>query len=624
MQKSAQSSYAPSSPITSQPLIGTLKFSFILLIFIILCSACGQTGESTDKTQWSQSDGIPDNEDIVSIQIEPAAIILKAGQTMQFSVHAVAKSGHEYLNPSLNWQVDDSKVAALQSDRQVYAVAEGTATIQAQWQGITSNPVEVIVPGDPMFEQQWHLKNIGQNGGTYGEDINVEPVWRGGHKGQSVLVAVVDDGLEAQHADLAANFSELSWNYADFSNDPSTGVHGTAVAGLVAARDSNGIGGLGVAPRAQLAGYNLLENYSTINEADAMLRHADQVAVSNNSWGAVDGTGELFRSYQPWREAVQTGATQGRQGKGVIYVWAAGNGGRMEIDNSNYDGQANNRYVMAVAAVGDDGVRAGYSEQGANLWLAAPSRGYSGQGLLTTDRTGERGFNASVTHWDVAEKDFTRYFSGTSAAAPVVSGVAALVVDANPALTWRDVRLILARTARVNDPNDADWQSNQGLEHRYPINHKYGFGVPDASKAVALAQTWQPVSQEYQYHSPVLWAETAIPDNDSNGIISNLYIPEDLVIEFVEVVFDASDHGNQGDLSVSLTAPSGTQSILAQAHSCRAEPCSSRYINWVFGDARHLGESSLGNWQLHVNDTRAGYTGSLRSWSLRVYGRKNG
>ena len=597
------------------------RFVHILLIFLFFCHGCGGGSSAGSGEPDPSSNVIPPEETLASLQIKPAAAVLKAGKFAEFELVATTESGKTYFNVEAEWTLDRVDVATFQSGQKVYASGSGTAVLLAQRDGVQINPVDIIVPSDPLFFQQWHLKNVGQNGGLAGIDVNVEPVWRGGIKGQLTHVAVVDDGIEIGHVDLVDNAVESkSWNYLRFKNDPTSGVHGTAVAGIIAARDGNNIGGAGIAPRVGLSGFNLLENYNTINEADAMLRHADIVAVSNNSWGAIDSTGELFRANDTWQQAVKAGAQQGRGGLGLVYVWAGGNGGRFEVDNSNFDGQANNRYVIAVSAIGDDGVRAGYSEQGANLWLTAPSRGYSGQGLVTTDRSQDKGFNASNNIWDLPDKNFTQFFSGTSASAPMVAGVAALVLDANPKLSWRDVRVILARTATKNDAQDSDWTVNRA-PFGYAINHKYGFGMVNGYAAVQLALNWQPIGPELLYESEIQWVNRPIADNSTVGESAKIYVPQNLIVDYVTVVFDASDHESQGDLEVTLESPAGTQSILAHSHLCRNEPCGSRYINWQFGTVRHLEENALGEWNLTVKDLRENFQGTFRSWSLQIYGR---
>lgn len=472
---------------------------------------------------------------------------------------------------------------------------------------------------DPFFSDQWHILNTGQAGGTAGEDLNVSPVWSMALRGEGIRIAVVDDGLEIDHEDLATNMATgLSHNYLDGSSTPATGKHGTAVAGVIAARDFNDLGLRGIAPRANLVGYNLLQALTDSNEADAMTRGMVDVHVSSNSWGAPDDA-DLHATSLPWRNAITTGLNQGRNGLGILYVWAAGNGRQID-DNSNYDGYANNRGVIAVCAVGDDGIHAVYSEAGANLWVCAPSRSdiNVGHGISTTDNAGASGFNTTGAP-NYTNLSYSNQYTGTSAATPGVSGVIALMLQANPALGWRDVRLILAQTARKVDPTHPDWVTNgAGLD----INHSYGFGVADAGAAVAAALGWGNVGAEVT-HQAAASPSLAIPDNDPVGVSDTLAIGASGIaeIEYIEVTFTAADHTFAGDLEIILTNnTTGTVSRLAGVHTCPGLVCTP-HNGWVFGTARHLGEAADGNWTLTVADQVAVDVGTFQSWGLKFYGR---
>ncbi len=480
---------------------------------------------------------------------------------------------------------------------------------------------------DPFYLYQWHLNNTGQTCGTPGEDIHVTSVWNT-YKGSGVRVALVDDGLEIAHPDLTANVITGSSGSYDYRvpgyGDPTGGAHGTSVAGVVAARDLNNYGVRGVAPRASVVGYNLLQALTSSNEADAMTRDRSINSISSNSWGAPDGNGTLDAPDNLWRSAILDGLQNGRGGRGLIYIWAGGNGA--PIDNSNYDGQANNRGVIAVAATNDVGTQTSYSERGANLWVSAPAGETCGNAIVTTDRSGNGGYNPLQTGGsDFADHDYTKCFNGTSAAAPVVSGVVALMLEANPALTWRDVRLILAQSARKNDATNSEWTSGalSPAGTAYHFNHKYGFGVIDAQAAVTLANAWTNVGSELTSPTTTATPNLAIPDNDCNGVSNTVTVSGSGInkIEWVEITFSAADHTYSGDLDITLTSPSGAVSQLAEMHSCPAG-CTA-YSAWIFGSARHLGEAADGNWTLTVKDEAAQDVGTFQSWSLKFYGRAN-
>jgi proprotein convertase subtilisin/kexin type 2 len=511
----------------------------------------------------------------------------------------------------------------------------------------SSNPTPNTPSGDPLYGDQWHLKNIGQAGagsaGFAGEDVNAEPVWNSctdaSCRGEGVRVAVVDDGLEIGHEDLSTNVvAGASYDYTSGDNDPSptdgVSAHGTAVGGIIASRDGNDLGGRGVAPRAELVGYNLLQSTSLgSDEGDAMTRGGAAIYISSNSWGAPDGTGRVAASSSIWQDAINSGLTNGRNGRGTIYIWAAGNGNQAQIngnvvepiDNSNHDGQANYRGVMAVGAVTDRGVKSSYSEQGANLWLAAPGGEFcSTHTITTTDLSGTDGINNadSAGNGDYGNSNYTRCMNGTSSATPVVSGVVALVLQANPNLGWRDVRAVLAQSARKNDAGDSDWATNGA---NYNINHKYGFGVPDAEAAVQLAKTWTNYPAEVTPAVSIRTPNAPIPDGDATGVSDTATITGSGIskIEWVEVTFSATKDAASrdlfyGDVEVTLTSPAGTASRLADTHSCPSG-CSP-YSSWRFGSARHLGEAADGNWVLTVKDRLSQDTGTFDSWQLKIYG----
>lgn len=183
--------------------------------------------------------------------------------------------------------------------------------------------------------------------GTASIDLNVLPAWNAGHFGQGVRIAIVDDGIEIAHEDLASNMGANIWsrNYvsgAPSSTDPSYNTdatfnpygHGTSCAGIAAARLGNGLGGSGVAPFATLVGYNYTADQRTSSELDAMTLHAVDVSVSSNSWGATDGRGKLDASDSGWSGAVDIGLATGRNGLGTVYTWAAGNGRQVNITPS--------------------------------------------------------------------------------------------------------------------------------------------------------------------------------------------------------------------------------------------------------------------------------------------------
>ena len=512
----------------------------------------------------------------------------------------------------------------------------------------------VLAVNDPLFPSQWHLSNTGQQGGVPGEDIRISSAWARAQKGTGIRIHVTDDGMETAHEDLAPNvLSGQSYNFLNITNgcgqqyqctpngrpanDPAPTRpdhnHGTAVSG-VAAASGNNLGGRGAAPSAQLVGYNLTAfNSQDSTDAVAMIHNGMFAHINNNSWGPTDGTGQLIDAGPLWKTAVQNGVVTGRAGLGTLYTWAAGNGGTNLLtdnrDNSNYDGYANYRYVLAICAVNAQGRKARYSEKGANLLVCAPSSDDDLPGITTTDRTGTVGYNTGSDPDNITDADYTNGFGGTSAATPLVTGVIALVLQANPNLTWRDVRLLLAETARRNDPGDSDW-AEFGLNSRgarYHHNHKYGFGVIDAEAATQRALTWTNVGPLRAVTTARRVPNIPITDNSATGVSDTLSVSASGIthIEFIEVTFSASDHTYFGDLEVVLrNVTTGTLSQLSEQHLCfRNESqtrCSPSFNSWTFGVTRHLGESADAEWRLEVRDLNAQDIGTFEAWRLTFYG----
>ena len=475
---------------------------------------------------------------------------------------------------------------------------------------------------DPLYGCQWHLSNTGQFDGA-DQDINVEAAW-GTTLGSGVNVAVVDEAMRTTHPDLrdnivtARNHNFFSPPHADDEEEEL--FHATAVAGLVGARD-NELGVRGVAPRSSLHSIDLLGGNATdFQEGQAMALHLRETHISNNSWGPPD-TGVPQPTHSAWFSAIERGVLTGAGGKGISYVWAAGNGGPRG-DDANLDEYANHYGVTAVCAVNIDDTRSVWSETGANLWVCAPSDNDSVQrGLMTTAPSGY-------------EPDF----GGTSGAAPVVSGVIALMRAANPDLTWRDVKLILAATARKNDSTNSGWEDGAlqygSSTERYSFNHEYGFGVVDAGAAVARALTW-PDTDTLPAFREITGSSTAapllipdLPDGGTSTTITSTLEVDNYVdfVEFLEINIDLT-HTSMRDLDIDLVSPSGVTSRLARKGQGYVFfflfyiPSSSPIDgNHRFGSARHLGENAAGTWTLRVTDRATGNSGTLKSWSVTAYG----
>ena len=337
---------------------------------------------------------------------------------------------------------------------------------------------------------QYYLKNTGQNGGSPGIDINVSPVWNYLSADTSLVVAVLDNGVQRNHEDLSGSvLNGMTIDYPDEYGDPineyanflnsNEKAHGTACAGIIAAHD-NSIGIRGVASGVKILPINIDPYpyptallypdvyYEKIGQAITWAYNTKGASVISCSCGFTDNT---YIS-----NAINNAITYGRNGKGTIVVCASGN----YLVNLEVAFPANMSNTIAVGAIDNMGVVWDYSCRGNTLDLVAPSGDINLQGdIVTTDRMGNLGYNTYTTSLDgtdLSDMNYTGRFGGTSAACPQVAGVVALMLSAKPNLTVSDVRDILRNTARklpgMNGANRTD---------------AYGYGLVNTHKAVVGA-----------------------------------------------------------------------------------------------------------------------------------------
>ncbi len=527
---------------------------------------------------------------------------------------------------------------------------------------------------DPLLEHQWHLQNTGRSRYTdsasaSGEDLRMARILADGSDGGSVRVAVVDTGLQTCHPDLAAAVEQdASFNFnasgavrdsvgmeiTDPFNPSTAGDHGTSVAGLIAAAAANGIGGRGVAPGVRLRGYNALgaQDGSSTAFLDALgassyAPDSTDVDVFNMSFGSL---GYPSNASQDWELLFAHGTRRLRAGRGAVYVKAAGNGFgacaslRRPINTdtgcvgSNADRTNNLPYPIVVGALNAQGTKARYSAAGPNLWVSAPA---GESGLITTDQLGKQiGYELLLgERLDDADPDgdYTASFAGTSAAAPTVAGVVALLLDAAPELTWRDVKHILATTARRVDPAIRGVQHSAGdlpRTVRYPwvrngagyrFHDWYGFGAVNADAALAAAREHPPDGLGEFHRSG--WFEAPggrgkIPDDHGRGIAPWLTVaglPESANIEAVMVEVEL-DHPFPYDLGIRLASPAGTRSTLnAPFNDALAVDFSTRRLRWRLLSNAFYGEAPNGDWRILVFDGAPGDAGALQGWRMRFY-----
>jgi subtilisin family serine protease len=242
---------------------------------------------------------------------------------------------------------------------------------------------------DPSWSRSWHLHAWEGDIG-----LDAESVWNE-TTGRGVVVAIVDDGLQWNHPDLSGPYVRAhSWNFNSGGGaDPSPARgdgHGTSCAGVCCATRDNNVCGAGVCPDCRVGGLRTIaEAVDDATEANALAFHPHDVGVYSCSWGPYDDGNRLEGPGQLAQRTLEQQTRLGRQGKGSLYVWAAGNGAE-QLDNCNYDGYANSRYTIAVGALSNAGTRAPYSECCSALFVVAPSSGGT-RGISTVDLLGSDG-----------------------------------------------------------------------------------------------------------------------------------------------------------------------------------------------------------------------------------------
>ena len=295
-------------------------------------------------------------------------------------------------------------------------------------------------------------------------------MWERGIDGTGVVVTVVDDGIEHSHPDLTAAYdsaASLDVNGDDPDPFPNRANpinnHGTRCAGVVAAavNGTPSVCGVGVAYGAKIGGIRMLDGDVTDSvEAAALSYRPDYIDIYTSSWGPNDDGRTIEGPSVRTQQALANGVAHGRGGKGSIFLFASGNGGY--ADSCNCDGYTNSAYTVTIGGIGGSGVAPYYTEPCAATIAVAFSSwdsgaGSTGSAISTTDL-----YNRCISS-----------FSGTSAATPVAAGIVALMLQANPALTWRDVQHIIVHAAVPTDPTDSGWRENAG---GLAFNLKYGFG----------------------------------------------------------------------------------------------------------------------------------------------------
>lgn len=540
----------------------------------------------------------------------------------------------------------------------------------------------VPIPTDPSYQRQWHLhRRLNDLQFDQRSSSRCEDAWQLlDHLGSAeVVVGVTDDGCKLSHQDFDSPGKFVDWGYfrgerlirstdidAQSSEMYKPGAnHGTSCAGVIAG-EADAVLTVGAAPGCRLLPIQWESDGPSLFISDSKLLTtldfiAGRVDILSNSWGSTPTSLWSTQVVDRIRELAQTG---GRRGRGIVFLWAAGNENCPISHEANIDVPFTNGWnrfgiwegvrtarrfrnnlvgipgLMHVAALASNARRSHYSNYGAGIMICAPTNNshkyqrLSVIGLGITTTTGNAG-------------GVTASFGGTSSATPLTAGVAALTISANPDLTAQEVVSILKQTASKDlsmdgyprtpaasfdpdpvwdvspiSPFDSGAFNNVGAAEG-TWSPWFGHGRVDAAAAVqeALRRRNGVAVEEIarQDSSPAL----AIPDNNAAGVRDTINIPTPITISAIRVTVDIT-HTFIGDLRLTLTAPSGVAIVLHDRNGGNAQNLQRTFdLNSTpaFGALR--GQSSQGNWSLLVQDLASIDNGVLNRWELEVTGRRD-
>ncbi|WP_153101784.1 S8 family serine peptidase [Paraburkholderia hayleyella] len=525
---------------------------------------------------------------------------------------------------------------------------------------------------DPLLEYQWHLKNTGQ--GVFsdqrpvpGIDLDMGTLFEEGITGKGVIVGLLDrDRANADHEDLARNM--VIPHARSTSTDARSAMHATAVAAIIAAAANNGKGGRGIAPEVRILDLTadippgtpaprLIDNslgaqtprfmpytHSEIRRDDDALDNPAQPLIFR-------AAGDSFLALAPDAARALCAATTRGSGVGCI--------------SAVVDPASANPLSVTVGAVNAAGQKASYSATGSALWIsglggeAGSQRAYRlkdetaealgkmprsdfAPGLVTADAPGcAQGLNQEHSSYNALDSgarsvierncNYTARFSGTAVAAATVTGVAALLLQVNPKLSWWDIKYLLATTARKIDPTqkktrwnditlDGGWTTNAA---GHPFSNSYGFGLADASRAVAAARHFNPLPQpHFTAWSTSITQPLTIPYHSESEGYSTIALDDNLKCDTVQIRLKTT-HKMPGNLRILLVSPAGTRSVLLPALTLLM-PTPDGFVIDLAASNAFLDESAKGTWKLQVMDMldpSSDGNATLTSWQLRVLGR---
>ncbi len=541
----------------------------------------------------------------------------------------------------------------------------------------------LAIPADPEYPKQWHLHTrLNHADFDSRSSSRCEKAWNLlSHFGnEEVVIAVSDDGCKLDHVDFDSETKFAGWGYlrgerlitsADIDAVPgemykSGSNHGTSCCGVIGA-EVDALLTVGAAPGCRLLPIQWESSGPSLFISDSKLLTvlnyiADKADVMSNSWGGVPRS----EWAQPVINRIKTLAqTGGRRGKGIVFLWAAGNENCPINHTGNQDvpydhgvevqggalvwvGVKKTRFfrnnlvgipgIMHVAALASNAMRSHYSNYGPGIMLCAPTNN-----VHTYYRMTVRGLGITTTTGQAGS--VTSGFGGTSSATPLVAGIAALTISANPSLSALEVISILKRTASKDidfsaypktPPANFDPDTGWDVSPVAPFDKGdfvdngdadgswspwFGHGRVDAEAAVAEALNLREPAGELSFQdtsSP----NKSIPDNNATGIKDKITCTDSFTIRDVSIRV-AIAHTYIGDLRVSLVSPSGIAVILHDRAGGSANDLNREFTVLSTPGLHGLsGQSSEGGWVLHVQDLARADRGRLTSWSLQLNGHR--
>lgn len=442
------------------------------------------TSFSSNKQREDDDFMVLETEDKTPMILTNQFIIQFKPDVTREEIDKIINSDNVKIIENINWEdnsylVETTEGKAESALEMANAYHKNDKVIYAQPNFVRLLKPMSVLSNDTYVNKQWALNNTGQTGGIAGEDISILEAWNITKGSKDIIIAIIDEGVDYTHEDLNVPDKLVTGYDACYKrNDPtpkSADAHGTACAGIAAAKSNNNIGIAGVAPECKIMGiriaYGVKSGGNSIwvtddaKIADGITKSVERGAdILSNSWG---GGGES----QIIINAINNAKQNGRNGKGCVVCFAAGN----NDGDVSFPGSLGN--VITVAACNEYGERKSKTSRDGEYWwgsnygpevdVAAP-----GVHIFTTDIMNKGGYSSN---------NYVENFNGTSAATPHVAGVAALILSIAPELRASEVEAIIRSSTDDIAPKGFDNYTGYGRINAFKAVSK-AFEIAHANK----------------------------------------------------------------------------------------------------------------------------------------------